>query len=322
MTGSPRRLRRRRPIAGLAVAAAIAVTVAGCGGEDDLIGTGPVRSIAPAPDGQAIVLRAWRHRTPNAAVLLEVDPDTGRAAPILPKLEGRRGATIRAIELAVPRPETVPVELMIAAPEFGLGIIRGPFVYLGERRVVEPLGPDRFLPRAGGPAAARSPDGGRLLLFRLDEDAATPDAAWTATVIDLRSLERTDLSPPRGDRVGRWLDAGRLVLGGESPRTAADAFAPPDAPDAPDADARSGLCWIEGDPPRLMRATIAGPEVVPLPVTPAGVLPWPAAASADSPGDPRPAAIVWSDDGLLRITSGPGGGWFADPLPLMFDRTR
>lgn len=320
-TGSPRRPRRRGPIAGLAVATAVMAAASGCGGEDDLIGTGPVRSVAPTPDGEAIVLRAWRHRTPNAAVLLDVDPATGRAAPILPKLEGRRGATIRAIELAVPRPETVPVELLIAAPEFGLGVIRGPFVYLGERPVVEPLWPDRLLPPDGGPAAARSPDGGRLLLFRLDEDAASPEATWTATVIDLRSLERTDLSPARGDRDGRWLDADRLVLGGESPRTAADGFAPaPADPGTP--EARPDRCWIQGDPPRLMRATAAGPEVVPLPVTPTGVLPWPAATDVPAPDDPPTAAIVWSDDGLLRVGPDAAGDWTADPLPLRFDRTR
>ncbi len=296
---------------------------AGCGGEDDLIGTGPVRSVAPAPDGRAIVLRAWRHRTPNAAVLLQVDPTDGHAAPILPKLEGRRGATIRAIEVAAPRPEAIPVELVIAAPEIGLGIIRGPFVYLGERPVVEPLWPDRLLPPADGPDAALSPDGGRLLLFAPDEAAADPATAWTATVIDLRSLERTDLAPPRGDRQGRWLDAERLTLGGEPPRTAADGFASRPDP-TPTSEDGPGPWRILGDPPRLEHDGPGGPVPVPLPGPPAGVRAWPsaAAAGADVPEGRPPAAIAWADAMLLRIAPGPDGGWIAEPLALTFDRTR
>ncbi len=290
----------------------------GCGGEDDLIGTGPVRSVAPTPDGQAIVLRAWRHRTPGAAVLLHLDPVSGRAAPILPKLEGRRGATIRAIEVAVPRPETVPSELLIAAPEIGLGIIRGPFVYLGERPVIEPLWPDRMLPPDGGPDAALSPDGGRLLLFARNDAADDPAAAWTAAVIDLRSLERTDLSPPRGDRRGRWLDAGRLALGEDPPRAAADGFAAPSGPIADATGDESGPWRVVGDPPRLEHVGPAGPVTIPLPGPPSGVRAWPSAAG----GSAAPAAIAWTDATLLRIALGPDGGWTTEPLAPTFDRTR
>lgn len=336
---SAERLRRG---AGL-LAAVLATALAGCGTEDDLIGTGPVRSIEQGHDGTAYMLRAWRDRTPNAAVLLSVDPATGAASPILPKLPGRRGATIRTIEVAVPRPapppppgsgpdgadgidETPPVELLISGPDIGLAVIRGPFAYLGAFPVIQPITEQRLLPPAAGPAAARSPDGGHLLLFALDENSpARGAAAWTPTLVDLRSLEVSAAGPARADRVARWTGTRRVQLGagdgdGDGFEIAADGTVTPTAPAEAATPGDAAGVSLMADPPRLVLDRDDGsPMTIDLAGPADGFTPWTADDGADRP---TLLGLLWTGGVVQRVELDPGGTPRLITLPLTFDRQR
>jgi hypothetical protein len=306
------------------LALTLTLTVSGCGREEDLIGTGPIRSVSAGADGTAYVLRAWRDRTPNAAVLLVVDPLTGSAAPILPKLGGHRGAAIREIEFVVPRPAAAdPPELVIGGPEIGIAVIRGPFAYLGAYPEVEIRHEGRFLPPAAGPAAAASPDGRHLLMFEpaRDAEAAAGTTSWRVVLVDLATLELTRLGGRVASRDGQWLSGDRFRLGrpGRIGRVGEDGtIALTDAAPDPAGGEANGDANGDGRLARAAALVAALPEANAEPVE--GYCRWPAAGER-APDTPPLHGIAWTAHALFRLT-GPLGGEpdTAVPLPLGFDR--
>ncbi len=341
--GGPGRRRARRRVAAAALVGALGALAGGCEREAALVGTGPIRSVEVGPDGSAYVLRAWRDRTPGSTVLLDVDPATGAAAPILPRLPGRRGATVRTIELAVPRPaaatEGGPVELVLVGPDVGLARIRGPFAYLGAFPELEILDETRLLPPAAGPAASVSPDGNRLLLFAPERNGPG-EWAYVPVIVDLTDLSRRRAVRALPGREGTWLASGAAqVVGPDGPLRAEPTEAgrlrlvPVDGTAAKAPPARG---WTRAAGGELVR-TAGGPDgpadSAPLdwPAPLAGVTPLAAApvpgtdGAGGGPTDgsaPRTVALAWTGRLLLRVTADADGTLGAVPLDLTFDRGR
>lgn len=210
---------RRR--SGASIAALTVLTLlglAGCGDGSAAIGAGPIRSVELDDDGRAWVLRAYAPRSPNIAVLLDLDPITGAAAPVLPRLPGDRIRTVTNIGMVTLQPTEAgaPTRLLLAGPEVGLTRISGPFAFRGAFPILEGLEEDAGWAPSGGPAGVPSPDGRHLLLLAPDDSRSPTDGrVWRLAVAAIASSEITVLEPRLAvpDRDVRWLDASTIAAG-------------------------------------------------------------------------------------------------------------
>lgn len=187
------------------------LVIAGGCGDSALIGDGPIRRAVVDADGTVWVHRSFTRRNADVSVLLTVDPETGAAAPILPRLPGDGSNTVTAVDVLLDRPGTQD-ELLLVGEDFGVGIMRGPFRFRGAFPTLEVLVDGPIRRPAGGPADAVSPDGAHVVLFR-PGPLQSGRRLWQTIVVDVAAATAHEPAPPIPGREVEWLGPGVARIG-------------------------------------------------------------------------------------------------------------